>query len=108
MTEVTQVRLGEEEQIVVDGNEFPKVYELASDSSLEECIEWVKANKEQLDKELVEHGAFVFRGFPIKEIPQFHDFMLSFGWDHSKKFVGLYLSLFLLIVNITMRRWWWT
>merc|ERR1712137_1184942 len=49
---------------------------------------WVQGNKATLEAELVQHGAFVFRGFPIQEIPAFHDFLLSFGWDHDTKYTG--------------------
>lgn len=86
--EVINLTLGREEQVVVEGKEFPRVFELKSESSLEDCCAWIKENKENLEKQLYEHGALVFRNFPTKEIPKFHDFLISFGWNHYLKYTG--------------------
>jgi acyl-CoA synthetase (AMP-forming)/AMP-acid ligase II/alpha-ketoglutarate-dependent taurine dioxygenase/acyl carrier protein len=39
-----------------------------------DLVEWASANKEQVNNLLLEHGALLFRGFPVKEIAQFEAF----------------------------------
>jgi hypothetical protein len=88
VVEVEEVLLDQPQQMVVEGRAFPKIFQLRKGSSLEECNAWVRENRAYLEEQLVLHGAFIFRGFPINEIPSFHDFLMSFGWDHSVKYTG--------------------
>ncbi|WPV65671.1 TauD/TfdA family dioxygenase [Chitinophaga sp. LS1] len=40
--------------------------------------EWIQANKERFEQDLLKHGGILFRGFNIKTVADFNDFMGSF------------------------------
>ena len=71
------------EEKVINGNVFPLTIGPNEDTkSIEETIKFVKTNLNELLDELKNHGAILFRGFPIKEPKDFNDFALSFGWEN--------------------------
>lgn len=60
---------------------FPLIYALQSDSpgGLLAVSEWVQAHRQSLQDKLAEHGAILFRGFPITTDVDFDAFIQMFG-----------------------------
>ncbi|GFS24253.1 taurine catabolism dioxygenase TauD/TfdA [Elysia marginata] len=47
--------------------------------TLEDACDWVKTNKAHLNDQLLEKGAILFRGFPLKDARDFDKFIGAFG-----------------------------
>ncbi|TFH75976.1 SyrP protein [Gammaproteobacteria bacterium LSUCC0112] len=60
---------------------FPLVYAMSADSvaDLSSVTGWIHANLQSLQRELAEHGAILFRGFPLKTDLDFDAFIQMFG-----------------------------
>lgn len=59
---------------------FPLVYGLEdSDASFDQSISWVKEKKHELLAQLGNHGAILFRGFPVKTDVEFDAFLGAFN-----------------------------
>lgn len=60
---------------------FPLIYALQSDSTggLSAVSDWVQAHRQSLQAELADHGAILFRGFPLKSDMDFDAFIQFFG-----------------------------
>ncbi len=60
---------------------FPLIYALQSDSTggLPAVSDWVQAHRQSLQAELADHGAILFRGFPLKTDMDFDAFIQFFG-----------------------------
>src|SRR5690348_8881717 len=58
------------------GQRFIQVYEPASDDV--DLASWVKHNREQLEADLLVHGALSFSGFPIKSVADFEQVTQAF------------------------------
>ena len=59
---------------------FPYVLKCGTtDSSLDEAIAWVRANKGELIESASQHGAILFRDFPLKTAEDFDQFVGAFG-----------------------------
>jgi len=72
-----------EQQLQIGKSVFPAVVENKPNfTSLEDCIAWVKANKEELEAELISAGSLLFRGFPINSAETFDQFSAAFGYDN--------------------------
>lgn len=72
-----------EQQLQIGKSVFPAVVENKPNfTSLANCIEWVKANKEELEAELISAGTLLFRGFPIDSAETFDQFSAAFGYDN--------------------------
>jgi hypothetical protein len=62
---------------------FPRVVlNDASRSSLGDCIDWVKANLGELESQLRQSGAILFRGFPLDSAETFDEFSNAFGYPN--------------------------
>ena len=62
---------------------FPRVVlNDGSISSLGDCVEWVKANLGELETQLRQSGAILFRGFPIDSAESFDEFSNAFGYPN--------------------------
>jgi alpha-ketoglutarate-dependent taurine dioxygenase len=62
---------------------FPRVVlNDGSVTSLDECITWIKANLDELNAELRESGAILFRGFPLDSAETFDEFSNAFGYGN--------------------------
>jgi hypothetical protein len=62
---------------------FPRVVlNDPSRSSLGECIDWVKANIGELETQLRQSGAILFRGFPLDSAETFDEFSNAFGYPN--------------------------
>jgi hypothetical protein len=62
---------------------FPRV--VLNDGSINsqsDCVEWVKANLGELETELCQSGAILFRGFPIDSAESFDEFSNAFGYPN--------------------------
>lgn len=72
-----------EQQLQIGKSVFPAIVENKPNfTSLADCIEWVKANKEELEAELIHAGSLLFRGFPIDSAETFDEFSAAFGYDN--------------------------
>ena len=51
--------------------------------TIEKTVEFIKSeeNRRNLLDKLIEHGAILFRGFPVNEAKDFNEFSLAFGWQ---------------------------
>lgn len=60
---------------------FPLIYAMAdgSDGDITAVAGWIQANLQKLQRELAEHGAILFRGFPLKSDLDFDAFIQMFG-----------------------------
>lgn len=54
------------------------------DATLEDTLAWTAANKDQLDEKAREHGAVLFRDFPIETDQDFDAFIQSFGFANFR------------------------
>lgn len=66
----------------IDGKPFPKLVECPDKNmSLEDAVAWVSKEQDRLKKECEDHGACLFRGFPLKCDKDFDAFVSAFkGW----------------------------
>ncbi|XP_012945458.1 clavaminate synthase-like protein At3g21360 [Aplysia californica] len=58
-----------------------KKAESAAMTSSSAACEWVRNQKSAIDAQLLEHGAILFRGFPLDDAQAFDDFVTSFGYE---------------------------
>ncbi len=63
-------------------NLFPLVYQLDGDASLSEVEDWIDGQKQALLAQAAEHGAVLFRGFPVDGALDFDAFISAFGVDN--------------------------
>ncbi len=64
------------------GNVFPLAYALKTDgSALDDMRVWIQSNRDRLLNELVQHGAILFRGFPVAGAEDFDAVIRAFGMD---------------------------
>jgi len=76
--EVKEIRI-EEQKEFADSGVFPFVYSGEKTAPLSVGLQWVKDNKDEIEKLLVKHGAILFRNFPLTGAGDFSDFVDSFG-----------------------------
>ena len=70
-------------QLIFDKQPFPPV--ISADtafSSLSDAVKWVKTYRSQLETQLNEAGAILFRGFPIHSADTFDEFSAAFGYPN--------------------------
>ncbi|MDT0595163.1 TauD/TfdA family dioxygenase [Glaciecola petra] len=51
-------------------------------STLEQCEQWIRENKQQLEDKLKESGAILFRGFPLNSAETFDQFSNAFDYPN--------------------------
>src|SRR6056297_465476 len=62
---------------------FPLVIGCDNQSaSLNDAVQWVGQHRESLLQQARDHGAILFRGFPMSEAEQFDRFIAAFGLDN--------------------------
>jgi hypothetical protein len=69
------------EEKLINGSVFPLT--ISPNESVKEinsAVEFIKSNLNQITLKLLQHGAILFRGFPISGPKEFNDFALAFGW----------------------------
>lgn len=70
-----------ENQQTHDGEPFPLVLQCRPDgSSLGAAVEWVGAHRGELDRQAAQHGAILFRDFPLASADDFDAFVAA--WDY--------------------------
>jgi alpha-ketoglutarate-dependent taurine dioxygenase len=70
-------------QIVCDDSVFPRV--IVNDgqvSNLIECESWINTNIDELERELNDSGAILFRGFPVNSAQAFDVFSSAFSFPN--------------------------
>ena len=55
----------------------PSSSTLLSSSSSTDVSNFIKSNRKQIDEALSEHGAILFRGFPLEDVNDFDTFVRS-------------------------------
>jgi hypothetical protein len=71
------------EQLDCDGSVFPMI--VVNDGSLQtqaQCATWIKANLPELETQLHQSGAVLFRGFPINSAETFDEFSNAFAYPN--------------------------
>jgi hypothetical protein len=62
---------------------FPRVVlNDGSVNSLSDCVKWIKANLTELESELRQSGAILFRGFPLDSAETFDEFSNAFAYPN--------------------------
>lgn len=51
-------------------------------------LEWIKNNKETLNKKILDHGGILFRGFPIDGAENFHEAIQTLGLGELLNYIG--------------------
>lgn len=70
------------EQKAFDNKSFPLVLTPPDDvNSMKRTLEYLKNNMNSIMDKLLQHGAILFRNFPVENPSDFNDFALSFGWN---------------------------
>jgi hypothetical protein len=69
-------------QQTYENSVFPLVYAAQACSHTGSTWEWVKDNRQSIEKELSLNGAVLFRGFGVNDDHNFDDFIRAFGWDN--------------------------
>lgn len=65
------------------GQPFPLVLQCASPTTdLDQTVDWLARNRADFDRRADEHGAILFRGFPVHSPEDFDRFIAAFGWDN--------------------------
>ncbi|MBS0204314.1 MAG: TauD/TfdA family dioxygenase [Planctomycetes bacterium] len=71
------------EQQVHHGHSFPLVIECRTPAAdLASVLDWLKSQSAEWDKLASEHGAILFRGFPVVTAQDFDQFVSSFDWPN--------------------------
>lgn len=66
-----------------DGKPFPLVLANRLPSvTLDDLTEWVESNRENLEVKAEEHGAILFRDFPLRTAEDFDAFIVAFGFEN--------------------------
>ncbi len=71
------------EQLDFAGDIFPKI--VVNDGSVktvDQAIEFIKANQTELENSLAQSGSLLFRGFPVDSAEKFDAFSASFGYPN--------------------------
>lgn len=74
---------------IQQGQTLPLVFTPAGkDRSRESLIAWIEANKAELDKKILEHGALLFRGFDVKGANEFESVAKTIDPDLKNNYLG--------------------
>jgi alpha-ketoglutarate-dependent taurine dioxygenase len=71
------------EQLDCNGSVFPRI--VVNDGSLRtlaDCAAWIKSNLPELETQLHESGAVLFRGFPVNSAESFDEFSKAFAYPN--------------------------
>lgn len=71
------------QQLDCDGSVFPQV--IVNDGSLtsmQDCTDWIKENLPELEAQLKQSGALLFRGFPLNSAETFDEFSSAFAYPN--------------------------
>jgi len=70
------------EQKKFDGKVFPLVCSPEKPISLADSIEWISNHQDEIDRQLLDHGVILFRGFSIDSPDKFNSFIEAFGFNN--------------------------
>lgn len=76
---VTKIQLSEQKEF--DGKLFPLAFSAVSLPEMTSTLEWVQNQQMTVDNLLLDYGAILFRGFPIKDPTDFDNFVKAFGGE---------------------------
>jgi len=62
--------------------DFPLVLKQSGETDLQSSKTWIEENKEMIERELMKHGAILFRGFPVRTPDDFDVFVKGFGYEN--------------------------
>jgi alpha-ketoglutarate-dependent taurine dioxygenase len=82
MSDLREIHI--EEQKTFNNLSFPLVLSPNEEiKSIEETIKYIEndTNKKYILDKLLQHGAILFRGFPVVDAKDFNEFSLAFGWE---------------------------
>lgn len=92
--EPTFPSLPERQQTQVNGKPFPLMMDVSESVaslgvSRDDALAWLREKKDWVQDELLaQHGALMFRGFPLKDIEDFKAFIDVFEWEFKERYVG--------------------
>jgi alpha-ketoglutarate-dependent taurine dioxygenase len=79
MSKIEVTPISVPKQQTVNGKAFPHVLQLKSPgATLDAASEWVRGHREQLLRQANEHGAILFRSFPLASAADFDAFVAAF------------------------------
>ncbi|MDF1816132.1 MAG: TauD/TfdA family dioxygenase, partial [Verrucomicrobiales bacterium] len=83
MIEIKELKLGSQQDW--DGSIFPLILECQTkDATLEQTREWIRENAAVLEEKASQHGAVLFRNFPLSTDLDFDQFIEAFGFPNFK------------------------
>jgi hypothetical protein len=65
-----------------DGNAFPLTLQWRGSDIFADVLEWIRAKRLRLDAQMSEHGAVLFRGFPVVSPEAFDEFIRAFDYPN--------------------------
>jgi len=77
-----------DQQLQSDGKQFPLVLSPTSSSNPQKFVEWIRNNKDELEKKSAEHGCILFRGFGVANAEEFLQFTDGFQWEYGSYMGG--------------------
>ncbi|XP_076454585.1 uncharacterized protein LOC143289486 [Babylonia areolata] len=77
--QVSELRIPEQKKF--HGKPFPLVVGASRLGNVSSALEWVESHTDDFEEILVEYGAIVFRGFPLKDPRDFDAFVKAFGGE---------------------------
>lgn len=82
-SKVQTLTLPSPEQKIFNGLPFPLILtpKESNFKSADDTVSWLKKNKDQIKCLLLEHGAILFRGFPVHSAEKFDSFVKSFDYE---------------------------
>lgn len=69
------------EQKIFDGKPFPLVLGAETLDDLESALAWAKEQSSKIEQQLLDNGAIVLRGFPLRSPEDFDVFVKAFGGE---------------------------
>lgn len=66
------------------GRQFPLALELAPAAKIAGALGWIRERRDDLDARLSEHGAILFRGFPVRTADDFDAFIAAFDYPNFR------------------------
>ena len=89
MDALFEVKTIDEEKFFYD-RVFPlTISPKSGNESLDDTLTKIKDNKQLIVDSLTQHGAILFRGFPIRDANDFNRFILAFDWKDMPYLGGI-------------------
>ncbi len=79
---VAEISLPHQKEYI--GRRFPLALELAHAAKSAAAFDWIGRHRDEFDARLAEHGAILFRGFPVRTAGDFDVFVAAFDYPNFR------------------------